>query len=126
MNKLREKILTSKDLKSVIETVPEFGNAKLELREMTAAQRGLFQRSVTIDEKGRAELPEYYVTAIALGVHDPATGEPVFTLDDRQALFEKGFRVIERLGKKLLALSAIGKNDEPEGAEGTDPEPPSV
>ncbi len=112
MSCLKEKILKSKGLSSVVENVPEFDGLSLELREFTGTKRILFQESVVVDEKGRVNLIEYYATAIVLGAHDPETGELVFTLDDREALYEKGFRVIERLGKKILDMSGIGKDAE--------------
>lgn len=112
MNKtLRERILEMKGLASCTEVVPEFEGIQLELRELTGAQRLQYQESVKTEE-GQVVLAEYYATALVLGAYDPETGERVFTLEDREALYEKGFMVIERLGKKILSLSGIGRDAE--------------
>ncbi len=101
---LRETIFSADDITKEIVEVPEWG-VSVEIRAMTAAERAKLGESAMVGDKTNVGLM-YALTVIA-SVYDPATGLPVFSDNDREAILSKSGSVIERLATKALGASGL-------------------
>jgi len=97
---LKESIFSANDITKELVEVPEWG-VEVEIRSMTAAERAKLGEGASKGDKTDVGLM-YAMTVIAT-VYDPATGLPVFTDQDKEAILSKNGAVVERLLRRHLA-----------------------
>lgn len=104
MTDLRKSIFEVDDITKELLEVPEW-KVTVEIRSMTAAQRATLTEGVTSTDK--VDISNMYAKTVIATVFDPATGLPVFTDQDREAILSKNGSVIERLATKALGSSGL-------------------
>ena len=104
---LAASILAANDRKSEAVTVSEWGNAALELRELSANDREALVRlyNAAVEDPQAAEGATAFV--VARGLYDPSTGARVFTDEQINELGAKSFEVLNRLSSRVLELSGL-------------------
>ena len=103
---LKNQIFASKDLKTDTVDTTEWGIPKLNIRELTAAQReSLFQEIQELNGKPMAD-DRYFAVLITMGAVD-SENKLIFSEDDIDALLEKSPSVLRRIGKAINELSGI-------------------
>ena len=108
---LRDKILAVEDIPSEKVTVDEWG-VDLIVRGMTAGHRVTLMQNAVDPVTGNVNMSIVYPDVVVACVLDPASGEPVFTDDDKSALMGKSSAAIERIATVGLRLSGIGKEEQ--------------
>ncbi len=102
---LRDRILQTKDIKSNIITVEQWG-VDLDVRTMTAGERSSMVNSCTKPD-GTVDLEKMYPLLIIAAVYDPETGAKVFTADDVAALQDKSASAVEFVAQKVMETSGM-------------------
>lgn len=109
MVNLRDKILSSKDIKEEMMTIPEW-DVTVNLKGMTGQQRSeLLQECMGTD--GKVIFARAYPLIIVNSVFDPDTQEKVFNKKDIGALNKKSGGILERIALKCFKLSGLSKED---------------
>lgn len=111
MSNLRDQIAGANDITIIDEYVPEW-NVNLQIRSMTAAERGECIASATNPKTGAAEPSKLYSRVLIASVYDPETGEPAFTSEDEAMLGGKNGSVVERIAGKSMELSGFDSDAE--------------
>ncbi len=62
-------------------------------------------------DTGQVNMAAVYPDVVVSCVHDPESGEPVFTDSDKDALMGKSSAAIESIASVGLRLSGIGKDE---------------
>lgn len=89
--------------------VPEWG-VTLGVRSMSARQRAELNRVLIDDSDNHAERQVSMWRALFLGcLVEVDTGDPVFTPDDIDWVFDADISVIDRIATRCLEVSRIGK-----------------
>ena len=108
---LRDKILAAQDIPTEKVTIPEW-DVTLMVKGMSAGDRiDLMQNAYDVNT-GQVNMSIVYPDVVVACVLDPASGEPVFTDDDKSALMGKSSAAIERIATVGLRLSGIGKEEQ--------------
>lgn len=113
----RDQILQVQDLRTETVTVREWGGEVM-VRGMTGAQRDAFEQSLLIGrqtdrgEGGDSAMAVRNVRArlVAFSVVDEA-GEPLFGMDDIEALGKKSASALDRLMEAAQRVSAMTEKD---------------
>ena len=108
---LRDKILAVQDIPSEKVTVDEW-EVDVLVRGMTAGDRVTLMQNAVDPVTGNVNMSIVYPDVVVACVLDPASGEPVFTDDDKSALMGKSSAAIERIATVGLRLSGIGKEEQ--------------
>lgn len=106
---LREKILAASDIKFEDVPVPEW-DCTLRVKGMNGTRRSKLLED-TIDKTGQVDMAKFYPEIVAMTACDPETDEPIFTLDDVEALGNKSGAVMELLASTAMKLSGMTKVD---------------
>jgi hypothetical protein len=101
---LRDKIFSADDITKELVEIPEW-DVTVEIRAMTAAERGTLGEAAMVGDKTNVGL--MYALAVISSVYDPETGLPIFTIQDKEAILSKSGSVIERLATKALGASGL-------------------
>ena len=101
---LKETIFNADDITKEAVEVPEWG-VTVEVRSMTAAERAKLGEGASNGEK--TDVAKMYALTVIATVYDPATGLPIFTDQDKEAILSKNGAVIERLASKALGSSGL-------------------
>ena len=107
---LRERILEKDDRESELVEVPQW-DEKLKVVGMSAKERARLLRRITDSETGEMNIELMYPMLVIATVHDPATGEKVFSDDDIDALNDKSGSAMEILGAAASRLSGMGSTE---------------
>ena len=102
---LRDRILSAKDIKSNIITVPQWG-LDLDIRTMTAIERSRLVATCTKAD-GTVDMEKMYPLLLISAVYDPETGEKVFTNEDVDALQDKSAAAVELVAKSVMEASGM-------------------
>ena len=104
----REQILSADDIKTQWVPVPEWGeDAELLVSGWTARTRDRFD-TILSDAVARGDSNrDARGMVVALSVVDPDTREPLFTVDDIEALSKKSQKPIQRLFEAAGALNPL-------------------
>lgn len=121
---LRERILAMQDVDREVVDVPAWG-VKLEVRSMTGRERAVMLEKFMDVSTGEMDVKNLYPSLIIACVFDPDTGEPVFTVNDHDALNEKNAAALEVLASAAMRLSGmspaaqeqLGKDSSQEGSD---------
>ena len=100
----RASILTAQDLKTQDVEVPEWGGT-VRVRSLTGTVRDAFGRSL-LGPDGNPSPALYNVKLVAVSVVGE-DGQPLFTLDDLQALGDKSAPVLERIADAAEQLNKM-------------------
>ena len=103
---LRDQIMKAKDISGELMEIKEWG-VKVEIRTMTARQRARVMENAIDPITGKSSISIIYPEIAIACVFDPESGEPVFTIDDKDALLEKSGAVLEKIASKAMQLSGL-------------------
>jgi hypothetical protein len=103
---LKEAIFSSDDITKELVEIPEWG-VTVEVRSMTANERAKLGEGAAKGDK--TDVGAMYALTVIATVYDPATGLPVFTAQDKEAILSKNGAVIERLATKALGNSGLAE-----------------
>lgn len=106
MSKLRDRILSKKDIKSEKVYVEEWGET-LEVRGLNGKDRNDLLAKVLDQKTGMPDLNLLYSKLIILTSFDPVTGEKVFEEADRDSLNMKSGSALEKVAKVSARLSGL-------------------
>lgn len=115
INKLREKILNTKDIKSELVTVEEW-DATLEVRALTGKQRANVITSA-LGPNGRMDFEKLYPELVISSCYDPETKERVFEKTDKDLLNEKSGGALEKIAQVVIKLSGLKPDSVDESAK---------
>lgn len=123
MSDLRKQILDFDDSSSETVQIPQWGGVKVEVRSLTAGQRGRLLKVCTDEETGEIDAGKLSIHLTIATAHDPETGERIFQPDDYDALGEKAPKAIEAIMDVAARLSALTEEEVesygPSSSEGT-------
>lgn len=102
---LRDLILQKDDIETEIVPVPQWG-VELEVRGLSGRARAAFMREF-IQKDGELDYDRLYPALVINTVHDPATGERVFTDADYEAINAKSGAALETVAKVATRLSGL-------------------
>lgn len=103
---IRDQIMKAKDISGELMEIKEWG-VKVEVRTMTARQRARVMENAIDPVTGKSSISIIYPEIAIACVFDPESGEPVFTVDDKDALLEKSGAVLEKIASKAMVLSGL-------------------
>lgn len=103
---LRDLILDVDDISSEEVDVPQWG-VRVLVKGMSARDRLRIMQTATDPNTGEVDVERVYPDVIIATVHDPESGLPVFTDEDRGAILSKSYGAVEALASAGLRLSAI-------------------
>jgi len=104
---LRDKILATEDIESETINVPSWG-VDLLIKGMSAGERVLLMQNAYDAKTEQVNMSKVYPDVVVSCAHDPETGEPVFTKNDKEAILGKSSAAIEIIANAGLRLSGIG------------------
>lgn len=113
---LRDTILQAKGLSPVAVPCPEWGEGVVVwIHPLSGAQRDALEeenlaRSAAADYAPGASRKDLLARAIVRAARD-ASGQPVFRLEDVDALMQKDARVLDRLWRIVDRLSAVSEEE---------------
>ena len=108
---IRAKILAAQDIPTETVTIPEW-DVTLLVKGMSAGHRiDLMQTAYDVNT-GQVNMSIVYPDVAVACAFDPETGEPVFTVDDKDAILSKSSAAVEKLANVGLRLSGIGKDEQ--------------
>ena len=103
---IRDQIMKAKDISGELMEIKEWG-VKVEVRTMTARQRARVMENAIDPVTGKSSISIIYPEIAIACVFDPESGEPVFTIEDKDALLEKSGAVLEKIASKAMVLSGL-------------------
>jgi hypothetical protein len=118
MADLRSMILEADDLASEPVEVPEWG-VTVEVRAMDGKTRARFLKNST-GRDGKVDIERFSADAVIATTYDPESGDPVFTMADRDALLGKSGRALDRVTRVALRLSGMDRESTDEAVEDFD------
>ena len=108
---IRAKILAAQDIPTETVTIPEW-DVTLLVKGMSAGHRiDLMQTAYDVNT-GQVNMSIVYPDVAVACAFDPETCEPVFTVDDKDAILSKSSAAVEKLANVGLRLSGIGKDEQ--------------
>jgi hypothetical protein len=108
---LRDKILNAKDIKEEIIKVEEW-DCDILIKAMTGKERAEFLKQ-SIDKQGNMDFEKSTAQVLVACCFDPDTKEKIFTPLDVNEINKKSSAALDKISKKALELSGLGK----EGSE---------
>ncbi|HEY7824687.1 MAG TPA: hypothetical protein VIG24_17735 [Acidimicrobiia bacterium] len=108
---LRDKILKAQDIPTETVTIPEW-DVTLLVKGMSAGDRIDLMQSAYDVNTGQVNMSIVYPDVAVACAHEPETGEPVFTAEDKTAILSKSSAAVEKLANVGLRLSGIGKDEQ--------------
>lgn len=108
---LRDKILTSQDIPSETMHVKEW-EVDLLIKNMSAGERITLMQNAYDQTTQQVNMAAVYPDVVVACVHDPETGEALFTPGDKDALMAKSSAAIESIAAVGLRLSGIGNEEQ--------------
>lgn len=103
---LRNRILEAKDIKEEVIEVPEWENAKVQVRGLTGKQRAKLLNAVA-GSTGKPDPEKLYPEIMVMCCFDPESREPIFTPADKEAINSKSGIVLERIAQMVMSLSGL-------------------
>jgi len=112
---LRDQIVNATDARTALVIVPEWGDAKIEVRAFTIAEQVAFYKTVSLtDRKGQfvgIDRQKWAVQLILLSAYDPDTGKRLFEAADADMLAKKSAVAIGRVFDVAAKLSGLRDDD---------------
>lgn len=113
---LRDKILSAQDIPSEELHVKEWDTTLL-VKGMSAGERITLMQNAYDQATQQVNMAAVYPDIVVSCVHDPKTGEAVFTPADKDALMAKSSAAIESIAAVGLRLSGIGSDEQDEAGK---------
>ena len=113
---LRDKILAAQDIPSETMHVKEW-DVDLLIKGMTAGERILLMQNAYDQTTQQVNMAAVYPDVVVSCVHDPDTGESLFTPADKDSLMAKSSAAIESIAAVGLRLSGIGNEEQDEAGK---------
>jgi len=108
---LRDQIINATDARSEIVVVPEWDNAKIEVRAFSIAEQVAFYKKVSLtDRKGEyvgIDRQKWQVQLVLHSAFDPDTGERLFEAADADMLSKKSAKAVGQVFSVAARLSGI-------------------
>jgi hypothetical protein len=108
---LRDTILASDDIPSETVEIPEWG-VELVVRGMSAGDRLSLMHNAFDPATEQVNMSIVYPDVVVACAYDPASGSPVFTAADKDAIMGKSSAAVERIANAGLRLSGVGKDEQ--------------
>ena len=108
MSDLRDKIFNSNGSATRDRvSVPEFGDATVEVRGMTVRMRADMFGDVRSEDD--VDLKDMYPKLLIATCYDPDTGEQLFSHDDVEAILDLDAQAVDRLAKVAMRMAGVGE-----------------
>lgn len=118
MASLREKILGAQDIKKELKKV-DVWDAEVEVRGLSGEKMFEVKKGATEMRKNEdgedvevQDQAKLYAALIIASVYDPASGEPVFKPEDRDAVMAKSFGPIDEVVTVAMRVSGLSKAEQ--------------
>ena len=112
---LRDQIVNATDARTELVIVPEWDDAKIEVRAFTISEQVQFYKTVSLtDRKGQfvgIDRQKWAVQLILLSAYDPDTGKRLFEAADADMLAKKSAVAIGRVFDVAAKLSGLRDDD---------------
>jgi hypothetical protein len=108
---LRDKILQAQDIPSEKMHVKEW-DVELLIKGMTAGERITLMQNAFDQDTQQVNMAAVYPDIVVSCVHDPESGESLFSPADKDALMSKSSAAIEAIAAVGLRLSGIGSEEQ--------------
>lgn len=102
---IREQILNANDIETQMVEVEQWG-VTVEVRSLDGRSRAALIQAAT-NAEGSVDLEKLYPELVMLCAHDPATGERIFTPEDRDALMAKSGAALEVVALAAMQVSGM-------------------
>lgn len=102
---LRDKILSSDDIKAEIVKVEEW-DVELEIKSLTGKARAKLMNE-TMNNNGKMDMEKLYPQLVIACTYDPETHKRVFEINDRDLINTKNSGALERIAKVAMRLSGL-------------------
>jgi len=119
---LRDQILAAQDIPSEELHVKEWDVTVL-VKGMSAGERITLMQNAYDQKTQQVNMAAVYPDVVVSCVHDPESGEAIFTPSDKDALMSKSSAAIESIAAVGLRLSGIGADVEDEAGKGSSSTP---
>jgi uncharacterized protein YoaH (UPF0181 family) len=113
---LRDKILSAQDIPSEELHVKEWDVTVL-VKGMSAGERITLMQNAYDQKTQQVNMAAVYPDVVVSCVHDPVTGDAIFTPGDKDALMAKASSAIEAIAAVGLRLSGIGSDEQDEAGK---------
>jgi len=113
---LRDTILQANDIPSEKMHVKEW-DVELLIKGMTAGERITLMQTAYDQSTQQVNMAAVYPDVVVACVHDPDTGEALFSPADKDALMSKSSAAIEAIAAVGLRLSGIGSEEQDEAGK---------
>lgn len=113
---LRDTILQANDIPSEKMQVKEW-DVELLIKGMTAGERITLMQNAYDQNTQQVNMAAVYPDVVVACVHDPDTGESLFSPADKDALMSKSSAAIEAIAAVGLRLSGIGNEEQDEAGK---------
>ena len=113
---LRDKILEVQDIPSETMHVKEW-DVDLLIKGMTAGERITLMQNAYDQKTQQVNMAAVYPDVVVSCVHDPETGESLFTPADKDSLMSKSSAAIESIAAVGLRLSGMGNEEQDEAGK---------
>jgi hypothetical protein len=103
---LRDQIMKAKDISGEKLEIKEWG-VTVEVRTMTARERARIMENAVDPNTGKASIGVMYPEIAIACVHDPETGEKIFTEQDKELLLDKSGAALEKIAQLAMQISGM-------------------
>lgn len=114
---LREQILNADDIESKLIEIPVWG-VTIEVRSMSGRARAQMLESAA-RPNGTVDLERLYPDMVILCSYDPATGERIFTEEDREGVLSKNAAAVELVAISAMQVSGMTQEAQKEAGKGS-------
>lgn len=119
---LKDKILAATDIPSETLRIPEW-DVEVLIKGMSAGDRITLMQNAYDQKTQQVNMAAVYPDVVVSCVHDPETGDPVFTDNDKTAILAKSSAAVEKIADVGLRLSGIGKDADDAAGKDSSPTP---
>ncbi len=119
---LRDTILSAQDIPSEELHVKEWDVTVL-VKGMSAGERITLMQNAYDQQTQQVNMAAVYPDIVVSCVHDPDSGDAIFTTADKDALMSKSSAAIEAIAAVGLRLSGIGSDEQDEAGKGSSSTP---
>ena len=113
---LRDKILSTEDIPSEKMHVKEW-DVELLIKGMSAGERVTLMQNAYDQKTQQVNMAAVYPDIVVSCVHDPDSGEALFTPADKDVLMSKSSAAIESIASVGMRLSGMGNDEQDEAGK---------
>jgi hypothetical protein len=112
---LRLAVFSADDIETD-ELFVDLWNVTFEIRSMTGGDRATLMASFQKTD-GTVDYHKMYPSLVIAGAYNPATGEPVFSAKDIDALNKKSGKALEQVARRVQDMSGMTQKTEDEAGK---------